>query len=126
MIRLAQVKILAACSRETSGELGPDKCAAHCDDPAEHPTAEDQKRCMNAVRHRGRIGKNSRAHDAAHHDHRGVKQPKLTSRFRYCAHSERSRGCDAADAVREATFSIPWLSGEVASRDVSTFARHDD
>src|SRR5439155_1005326 len=37
MIRLAQVKILAACSRETSGELGPDKCAAHCDEPAQPP-----------------------------------------------------------------------------------------
>ena len=73
MIRLPQVKILAACSRETSGELGPDKCAAHCDEPAQRPNAEDQEWRVNTMRHLGWIREDSRAYDAAHYDHGGVE-----------------------------------------------------
>src|SRR6266480_4186549 len=94
MISLAQVKILAACSRKTTGEFGPDKRAANREKPTQHPYSEDQKRRMNTVRHLGRIREDSRAHDAAHYDHDGIEQSKLTARLRrtqFC-HSERSRG----------------------------------
>ena len=74
MIRLAQIDILAARRRgQTSGKLSPDKCAAHRDQPAQHPNAEDQKRCVDAVRHLGRIREDSRTHDAAHHNHCGIE-----------------------------------------------------
>ena len=36
------------------------------------------------------------------------------------SHSERSRGCNEADEVREARLSIPRLTARVAQRDVST------
>src|SRR6266542_1024600 len=93
MVSLAQVKILAAGSRQTSGELGPDKRAAHHDKPTQHPDAEDQKRRVNAVRHFGRIREDSRTYDTAHHNHDGIEQSKLTARLQsvqFC-HSERSR-----------------------------------
>ena len=35
-------------------------------------------------------------------------------------HSERSRGCNAADGVRAARLSIPLHNAQVPSRDVST------
>ena len=82
MIRFAQIHVLTARrARQTHRELRPDKCAAHCEQAAEYPNAEDQKWSMNAVRDLGRIGKNARAYYATHDDHRGVKQSKLTSRF---------------------------------------------
>ena len=73
MVCLAQVKILAACSRETSSELGPDKRATHREKPAQYPDSEDQKRRMNTVRYLGRIREDSRTYDAAHHDHNGIE-----------------------------------------------------
>src|SRR2546421_287302 len=80
--RLAQVHVLPALrSGQAPGKLSPDKCAAHRDQTAEHPDAEDQERRVDAMRHLGRISKNSGAHDAAHHDHRGVEQSKLTARL---------------------------------------------
>ena len=82
MIRVAQIDVLTAGrAGQTRREFSPDECAAHREQPAKHPDAEDQKRRVNAVRYFGRIGKNSRAHDAAHYDHRRVKQSKLTARF---------------------------------------------
>src|SRR6266496_3352766 len=82
MVCFAQVKILAACSRQTRGELGPDKRATHCHEAAQHPDAEDQKRRVNTMRHLRRIREDSSAYDTAHHNHDGVEQSKLTARFR--------------------------------------------
>jgi hypothetical protein len=73
MVCLAQVKILATCSRQTSSELGPDKRPAHREKPAQYPDSEDQKWRMNTVRHLGRIREDSRAYDTAHHNHDGVE-----------------------------------------------------
>ncbi len=82
MVRFAQIDVLTAGrAGQTRREFRPDERAAHREQAAEHPNAENQKWRMHAVRDLGRIGKNSRAYDAAHHDHRRVKQPKLTSRF---------------------------------------------
>ena len=92
MIRVAQVDVLTAGrARQTRREFSPDEGAAHREQATEYPDAQNQKRRVHSVRDLGRIGKNSRAHDAAHHDHRRVKQPKLTARFVQCCHSERSR-----------------------------------
>ena len=74
MIRLAQRGVLTAGrAGQTRPKFSPDECAAHREQPAKHPNAEDQKRRMHAVRDLGRVGKDSRAHDAAHHDHGRVK-----------------------------------------------------
>jgi hypothetical protein len=48
--------------------------------PPNAPNAE-VRNGVCAVRNLGRIGKNSRAYYAAHYNHRGVKQSKLTARF---------------------------------------------
>src|SRR5262249_33910807 len=98
---------------QTRCEFSPNECAAYRQQATQPPDAKNQKRRMHAVSDLGRVGKNARAYDAAHDDHRRVKQSKLTTRFCFWRHSERSRG-------------IPWLNTHVASRDVSTFARHDD
>ena len=94
MVRVAQVDVLTAGrAGQTRRKFSPDECAAHREQPAKHPDAENQKRRVHAVRDLGRIRKNSRADDAAHHEHRRVKQPKLTARFRVIqrCHVERSR-----------------------------------
>ena len=92
-----KIHILAACrAGQTRGKLSPDERAAHREQAAEHPNAEDQKRRVDAVRYLGRISKNSRAHDAAHHDHRGVKQSKLTSRlYSVCVIPSGAKFCRA-------------------------------
>ena len=98
MVRVAQVDVLTAGrSGQTRREFRPDECAAHREQPAKHPDAENQERRMHAVRDLGRVGKNSRADDAPHHDHRRVKQPKLTARIRVIqrCHVERSRDISA-------------------------------
>ena len=65
MIRFAQIHILAACrAGQPRREFSPDECAAHREQAAEYPDAEDQKRRMHAVRDLGRIGEDSRAHYA--------------------------------------------------------------
>ena len=46
---------------------------------------------MNAMRYLGRISENPRADDAAHDNHRGIEQPKLTTRLNRCCHSEPIR-----------------------------------
>src|SRR5215472_5891359 len=91
MVRLAQVHVLPALhTGQTRGKLGPNECAAHRDKTAEHPNAEDQEGRVDAMRHFGRIREDSCAYDSAHHNHRGVEQSKLTTRFCRCSHSERS------------------------------------
>src|SRR5436190_1788371 len=57
---------------------------------AKHPNAKDQKGCMDAMRHFGRIRKYAGPNDAAHHDHCGIKQSELTTRLYGCCHSEWS------------------------------------
>ena len=58
MIRVAQVDVLTAGrAGQTRREFSPDECAAHREQAAEHPDAENQKRRMHAVRDLGRIGK---------------------------------------------------------------------
>ena len=97
MVRVAQVDVLTAGrAGQTRREFRPDECAAHREQPAEHPDAEDQERRVHAVRDLGGVGKNSRADDAAHDDHRRVKQPKLTSRFRIIQHCHVERCRDFA------------------------------
>ena len=44
--------------------------------------------------------------------------------FSHNRHSERSRGCNAADEVREARLSIPWPSPKVTSPGCLDFARY--
>ena len=114
MIRLAQINVLAArrCG-QSRRQLSPDKRATHRDQAAQNPDAQNQEWRMDAVRDLGRIREDSRPDDASHHDHRRVEQSEPPARSRASCHSERSRG-------------IPWLSAQVALRDVSTFARHDD
>ncbi len=114
MIRLAQVHVLTAGrAGQTGGEFRPDECAADREQPAEHPDAENQKRRMHAVSDLGRIGKNSRAHDAAHHDHRRVKQPKPTTRLRFRCHVEPSRDRSRANRVVLILFlASPLVQGE--------------
>ena len=46
---------------------------------------------MYAMRHFGRIREDSRANNAAHHDHRGVEQPELATRFRSLFHPQISQ-----------------------------------
>ncbi len=74
MVRFAKIHVLATGrAGQARGELSPDECAAHREQPTEQPDAENQKRRVNAMRYLRGIGKNSYTHDAAHHDHRGVK-----------------------------------------------------
>jgi len=74
IVRLAEIDVLAACrTGQTRRQFSPDECAAHRKRTAEHPDPENQERRVHAMRNLGGIRENSRAHDAAHHDHRGVK-----------------------------------------------------
>jgi hypothetical protein len=74
MVGLAQVHVLPALrSGQARRKLGPNKRAAHRDQATHRPDAEDKERRVYAVRHFGRIREDSRAHDPAHHDHRGVE-----------------------------------------------------
>ena len=80
MIRLSEIDILAARGGgQARGELSPDKRAAHCEQTTDYPHAKYQKWRMHSVRYLGRIGENSRAYDAAHHEHGGIEQSKLTA-----------------------------------------------
>ena len=73
MICLTEIKILATGSWQARGQLSPDERAAHRDKATEHPHAKNQERRVHAVRYLGRIGENSSADDAAHHNHDGVE-----------------------------------------------------
>src|SRR6266545_5200422 len=77
------------------------------------PRRLNQKRRMHAVRDFGRVRKNSRAHDTAHHDHRRVKQSKLTTRLRFRCHVEPSRDRSRANRVVLILFlASPLVEGE--------------
>jgi hypothetical protein len=81
MISFAQVQILAARPWEPRRKFRPDERAEHRERPARQPNAENQRRRVYTQSDHIGIDENTRPHDPAHHDHRGVKQSKQAPRL---------------------------------------------
>ena len=73
MIGLAQVGVLAAYPRHAIRKFRVDKRTHERDCASRNPRGKNQRRRMNNFSDDIGIDKDSRAYDAAHHDHRGVK-----------------------------------------------------
>src|SRR4029077_20636677 len=78
MIGLAQVSVLTAHFRQRSCQFSPDKGAAHSNDPAKNPGRQDQCGSMHLLRDDVGIDENPGTDDAAHDQHGGVEEAKLT------------------------------------------------
>jgi hypothetical protein len=74
MISFTQVSVLPTDFRHGSGELSPNKCAAQCDQSADEPRAEDERRRMHLLGDHGGIHKDAAPNNAAHDDHGGVEE----------------------------------------------------
>ena len=78
MVGVAQVRILTAHFRQRGRQFSPDKSAAHSDDTAKNPGSQDQCGGMHLLRDDVGIDENAGTDDAAHDQHGGVKEAKLT------------------------------------------------
>jgi hypothetical protein len=80
---IAQIGILAANLRPARGELGIDEGAGDCDQAAGQPDPDDQQRRAHLPGHLGRIQEDTRADDAAHHQHGRIEQAEPADELRF-------------------------------------------
>ena len=78
MIGLAQVSVLTAHFRQRGCQFSPYKGAAHSNDPAKNPGRQDQCGSMHLLRDDVGIYENAGTDDAAHDEHGGIEEAKLT------------------------------------------------
>ena len=71
--RLSQVRVLPADLRPTRGQLRVDERARERNAAAQDPRELHHERRRNLPRHDGRVHKDARPDDAAHHYHRRVE-----------------------------------------------------
>ena len=78
MIGLAEVSVLTADCGKRGRQFSPNKSAAHSDNAAKNPGSQDQCWSMDLLRDDVGIYEDARTDDAAHDQHGGVKETKLT------------------------------------------------
>lgn len=74
MKSLAQVCVLSADFGLRRREFRINERAKQCDDAAQHPRAENEYGRVNLLRDDIRIDEDARTDDAAHYNHRRIKQ----------------------------------------------------
>ena len=98
LVRIAEIRVLAADPRSKRGELRVNERADECDRAADEPRAQDQRWRVDLARDDARIHEDARADDAAHDDHRRVERPEPSRerqafRCRPAAVRQRSHQC---------------------------------
>ena len=76
MIGIPQVRVLTTDARSQRRKLGVNERADQRDQSAHQPGSENERRWVDISGDDCWIYKNSRADNAAHHDHGGIEQTK--------------------------------------------------
>ncbi len=82
MIGLTNVRVLPIQIRTARGQLRVNEGSGECDQPAQRPGEQDQRRRVHLARNHVGVDENAGADNAAHDDHGGVEQAQAARQFR--------------------------------------------